>query len=334
MRTSVRQLALWAFVCLIGAAASGCRPSWLRQGPYRIGAASQYRVAPELVAVTNPQIERGAPRPILDGLGWVVGIPGKITLWDRRVDNHRISAETEDAIGTYLAANELTGVKVRINQYAPRDEWRRLRNNKSVGWGWRYSIGTFAWLGDTIFPGRVWGGDNYNPYTNTVNIYSDVPSLALHEGGHAKDFARRKHPGTYAAIYSFVPVAPLWHEGIATSDALNYLHDHGTLEEEREAYVMLYPAYGTYLGSSIGGFMPGYGTVAYAGGLVGGHLAGRAKAASLRAEDKPNIAGLGRPEIALSVPHEIKPQLESGDAEPTDLSPPVFLPEPASGLND
>lgn len=294
--------------------------------------------------MTQPQIERGQPRRILDGIGWVVGIPGKLTLWDRRVDNHRVSAATEETIGAYLAANELTAVKVRLNQYAPRDEWRRLRSNKAVAWGWRYSFGTFAWLGDTIFPGRVWGGDNYNPYTNTVNIYSDVPSLALHEGGHAKDFARRKYPGTYAAIYALVPVAPLWHEGIATRDALNYVHDHGTLAEEREAYVMLYPAYGTYLGNSIGGFIPGYGTAAYGIALVGGHIAGRAKASRIQADDKPNATHFADAPTEpayhtdLVPPGNYRRSAEVGKAdegllpstqEPADLSPPLFLPEPA-----
>lgn len=339
MPTQSRHLLLLVACCLV-AAAFGCR-----QGPYRIGAASQYRVAPELTAITHPQIERGKPRPVLDGVGWVIGIPGKITLWDRRVDNHRISPETEEALGTYLAANELTGVKVRLNQYAPRDEWRRLRANKSVSWGWRYSLGTVAWLGDTIFPGRVWGGDRYNAFTNTVNIYSDVPSIALHEGGHAKDFSRRKYPGTYAAVYTFVPVAPLWHEAIATRDVFNYLHDHGTLEEEREAYVMLYPAYSTYLGDSIGGFIPVYGTAVYAGALVGGHIAGRAKAASLRAEDKPNIASrIGTSDEPMfhtdlvprrtSDGEEFLPKHPATDelTEPADLSPPVFLPEPAGDL--
>lgn len=338
MPTSARQLALVAVVCTLASTASGCNRGWLRQGPYRIGAASQYRVAPELAALNETQIERGKPRKILDGVAWVVGIPGKITLWDRRVDNHQISPATEEAIGGYLAANELTAVKVRLNQYAPLDEWRRLRANKTVGWGWRYSLGTITWLSDAIFPGRVWGGDNYNPFTNTVNIYSDVPSLALHEGGHAKDFARRKHPGTYAAIYSLVPVAPLWHEGVATGDALNYLHDHGTLAEEQEAYVMLYPAYSTYIGNSIGGFVPGYGTVAYAGALVGGHIAGRAQAARLRADDKPNVAGrLGATDEPTfhtePVPRRTDESELASSAGPTDLSPPVFLPEP-TGAED
>lgn len=349
MHTFAHRLALLTLGCAALVAVSGCRRGVLSErltgkGPYRIGAASQYRVAPELASRNQPQIERGRPRRILDGVAWVVGIPGKITLWDRRVDNHRISPQTEEAIGTYLAANELTAVKVRLNQYAPLDEWRRLRANKTVGWGYRYTLGTITWLGDAIFPGRVWGGDNYNPFTNTVNIYSDVPALALHEGGHAKDFSGRKWPGTYAAIYSFVPVAPLWHEGIATRDALSYLHDHGTLEEEREAYVMLYPAYGTYVGNAIGGFIPGYGTAAYAVALVGGHMAGRARAAQLRADDKPNFASRIDateepvfhtdlvPRRATETDELSLPQSPASPTIPAtaDLSPPLFLPEPVS----
>ena len=48
------------------------------------------------------QIERGKPRPVIDGIGWVVGIPSKIILWDRRVDNHNISPETEAAVTQYV----------------------------------------------------------------------------------------------------------------------------------------------------------------------------------------------------------------------------------------
>ena len=53
----------------------------------------------------------------------------------------------------------------------------------------------------TAFPERIFaafpfigGGDHYNPYTNTINIYSDHRAIVLHEGGHAKDFARRRCP--------------------------------------------------------------------------------------------------------------------------------------------
>ncbi len=53
---------------------------------------------------------------MLDEVGWIVGIPSKIILWDRRVDDHDISPETAQAIADYLAVNELDTVKVRLNR--------------------------------------------------------------------------------------------------------------------------------------------------------------------------------------------------------------------------
>ena len=298
-------------VALVATSIASCA----RRQPYRLGSESQYYTADELRAVTKTQIERGSPRPLIDGLGWFVGIPGKITLWDRRIDNHKISATTESAVAQYLAANELSTVKVRLNQYAPRDEWRRLTHNKSVSWGWRYTFGTVSWLGYTLFPGRIWGGDNFNPYTNTISLFSDIPAIGLHEAGHAKDFARREFAGTYAAIYT-LPIVPLWHEAVATRDALDYLHDFGTLEERQEAYMLLYPAYGTYVGGAIGDWVPGYGFAAYAAAVVGGHAVGRVQAARLEP----------RQEISQSTPSELDwpgtpPEMPTMSGAKADSSP-------------
>jgi hypothetical protein len=251
---------------------SGCAAT-----PYRYGTAQLYRTSPELEPLTATQIERGRPVPFLDGLGWVIGIPNKILLWNSRIENHDVSPETEEAIAEYLAKNDLGTVKVRLNQYAPGDDWHRLVANKSVGWGWRYSLGTLSWLGETVFPGRVIGGDHYNPFTNTVHIYSDIPAVAVHEGGHAKDFARRRYKGTYAAVY-LLPVVPLWHEAKATNDALGYFQAEGDVCNELEAYRVLYPAYGTYVGSAVGDFVPGARFPLYLAGVAGGHVVGRVKA--------------------------------------------------------
>ena len=215
-----------AVLCL---AASGCVTA-----PYQYGAAARYHTSDRLAAITDTPVERGQRRPFIDGVGWVIGIPDKIVLWNRRIENHNISLETEQAIADYLARNDLTTVKVRLNQYAPGKDWQRLVANKSVGWGWRYTLGTASWLGETLFPGRLIGGDHYNPFTNTLHIYSDVPAVAIHAGGHAKDFARRRYKGTYAAIY-LLPVAPLWYEAIATNDALSYLRAEGSLSDEQAA---------------------------------------------------------------------------------------------------
>jgi hypothetical protein len=245
--------------------------------PYHYGAHTNYYESQELADITAQQIERGRPRRFIDGVGWVVGIPDKILLWNRRIENHNISDKTEQAVADYLTKNELTSVKVRLNQYAPGDDWKRLVANKSVGWGWKYTLGLGSWLGETIFPGRVIGGDHFNPFTNTLHIYSDVPAVAIHESGHAKDFARRYYKGTYAAGY-LLPVTPLWYEAVATRDAISYLREEGTVEDEQAADRVLYPAYGTYVGDSVSTFVPGLGTPLYLGGVLAGHVAGRVQA--------------------------------------------------------
>lgn len=248
---------------------------WLKPREIQV---NRVNVAPELVEATqDSQIERGKPRPVLDGLGWVFGIPSKIMLWDRRVDNHNVSAETEEAIRRYLDDNDLDHVKVAINQYDPLDDWRRLRANKTVGWGYRYTLGTLSVAGEAILPGRLIGGDHYNPFTGTIYLYSDVPAIALQKGGHAKDLARQNHPGTYA-FFAALPIVRLWPEAIATSDAIAYAEQHRNPDLEREGYRVLLPAYGTYVGGSLARFAPPVALPIYAGAVVAGHAVGRVEA--------------------------------------------------------
>lgn len=243
--------------------------------------ASQIFESPELYD-TQPQIQSGERRPVLDAIGWTIGIPSKLLLWNRRVDNHNISLETQAAIAEYLDANELHSVRVRLNQYRPGEDWRRLVKNKSVGAPWRYTLGAISVLGETVLPGRIIGGDHYNPFTNTVHIYSDIPAIALHEAAHAKDFARRKWKGSYAFAY-LIPTVPLYHESVASSDVIAYLESHGSQRQRADAARVLYPAYGTYIGSAAGNFLPKYGNPIYYGSVLAGHAAGRWEASRIEA---------------------------------------------------
>ncbi len=230
-----------------------------------------------LLLDSEPQIQRGEPRRIIDAAGWVWGIPSKLLLWNRRVENHKISVDTEAAVANYLYANQLSSVRVRLNQYRPGEDWSRLVRNKSVGAGWRYTFGAMSVLGETLIPGRVFGGDHFNPFTNTVHIYSDIPAIALHEGAHSKDFARRRWKGTYAAVY-LLPIVPLYHESIASRDVVAYLEAHGTRAEQAAAQRILLPAYGTYVGNAGGYGLPHYGLPIYYGSVLAGHAWGRYQA--------------------------------------------------------
>ncbi|MCU0720699.1 MAG: hypothetical protein MUC83_13405 [Pirellula sp.] len=235
----------------------------------------------DLTPDNEPIIERGQPRPIIDGFGWVWGIPSKIILWNRRAENHNISSETEQWLVDYMVENDLYDVKARLNQYRPFDDWRRLVRNKSVAWPWRYTFGVVATAGETIFPGRLFGGDHYNPYTATIHLYSDIPSIALHEAGHAKDFSNREYPGTYAALYT-LPIVPLYHERVATNDVLAYVGERGDLSLQQESRHVLYPAYGTYAGSAAGSAISQWSAPLYVAGLLVGHAAGRYEAQQLQ----------------------------------------------------
>ncbi len=222
------------------------------------------------VDINTVDIETGKRAPVIDGVGWVLGIPRKILLWDRRADNHEVSASTVDEVAQYIDDRQLHDVKVRINQYDPGGEWRRLAANKRVGAGWRYTFGAFSTLGYTLLPGRLFGQDRYNPYTNTLSVYSDAPALALAEAAYAKDVHGRSLPGTYATAQG-LPLVAMWHETLATGEVLDYVAIHGSNDEQAQVKRQLYARYGMELGGVISGVVPDGGGLFPVLGAAGGH---------------------------------------------------------------
>ena len=216
------------------------------------------------------EVEYGRPRALVDGAGWVVGIPRKLLLWDRRVDNHDVSRDTVRAITDYLAHRGCPSVKVRVNQYDPCGEWRRLVSNRRVGPGWRYSLGVLRHLRYTLLPGRLFGGDEYNPYTDTLSLYSDASAIGLAEAAYAHDVHGRNHPGFYTASQS-LPLVAMWHESLATNEVLTYVAIHGDAAQIAETRRLLYARYGLVLGGELGSVLPDGSTIFQVVGAVTGH---------------------------------------------------------------
>ena len=234
-------------------------------------------------SVSDIEVVQGQPNKLVDGIGWALGIPRRIMLWDRRVDNHKVQPETMAEVATYAKVNELNGLCVRVNQYDPLGEWKRLAKNDHISPGWRYTVGALGLVGYTLIPGRIIGVDNYNPYTNSVYVYSDVPALAMEAAAYAKDVKHRDLPGTYAAV-NHLPIVSLWHETINTQDTLNYLQTHGTYDEQREGLAILYPNYGASVGGTVGSLF-GITGVFEIGGAVIGHVSGWHKALDVNPND-------------------------------------------------
>ena len=223
-------------------------------------------------------VSRGEPIAPIDFFGNIFGLFSKVLLLNWKVDNHAISQETEAHLNRYVdSPNSMTeGTHFSLNEYAPGRALHRLMTNRKVAWPYRLLIGLpLTLLSDVVIPGRLFAGflnpgDSYNPYTDTVSLYSDLPSIVLHEAGHAHDTNQRRYKGTYATI-RLLPLVDLYQEFQATDEAIRYLTETGDRKEELASYKILYPAYGSYLGSY---FFPPIGTL---GGVVIGHVVGRAK---------------------------------------------------------
>lgn len=265
------------FICLLF---SGCASR-----PYEFGT-GEYGGDNSDSPYMQDQVIVGAPSKFLDASDWIW--PGswlaKLFLWNKNIDSHTVSDETIDSMMEYMEKNDLGDVQVLVNTYKPGNQWSRLFKNREIRAGWRYTFGLLSTALYTLMPGRFFGGDHYNPYTNTINIYSDDVAIALHEAAHAKDLNSRKYKGLHSALY-VLPGAPLYYEAVATSDVLSYLEHECRHDEQKRAYRVLHPAYGTYVG---GLFLrqTGLGFL----GVIPGHISGAI--ASLGVKDKGDNCAL------------------------------------------
>lgn len=252
----------------------GCAATPYRQGRFRDAVASDEPI-PEVVFVY------GKPHKFLDGAAWVVGLPSRILPFHPKVNNHTISPETEEKLQAYLQDNDLTDVLVRVNQYDPAGEWRRLRENTRMAPGWKYSFGAGTLAAYTLLPGRVLGGDMYNPFTNSLYVNSDVAALLITEAAYAKDVHSQSMPGAYAA-FNEVPVLTLWRYSKAVNETVAYALHENDWELERETYRTVYPIMGVQ--AALGGrtaaswatVMPTITVpIIMVGGAVAGHTVGQ-----------------------------------------------------------
>ncbi len=238
----------------------------------------------------NPQFEEGEPYWLLDFLGNVFGSLTKLILWNRKMNSHSISEETKKYLMDYIRENNLKDVKVRFNQYSPWSDLKQLWKSDTVHPVLKYTLGFANWFLSTLFPERLFagfifgGGDHYNPYTNTINIYSDLPSVVLHEGGHSKDFAMRKYKSLYSLGYSIPFLGALYPEARASDDALRYLRHKCDKKNELLAYRTLYPAYSTY---ATGSLLGSAGQYLGLFSSIPGHITGYRKEKRVEKEEIP-----------------------------------------------
>ncbi|RPI87230.1 MAG: hypothetical protein EHM42_05365 [Planctomycetaceae bacterium] len=320
-----RRLCARGLLCLCACLSLACNSN-----PYQYGKFYPAGVEPPPLVV-----EHGGPSERLDKLRHIVQFPARLFSFGREHNAEEMARQTEDQVIEYLEQNDLYDVYVAVNQYEPKDQWRRLRENDRIAPGWRYSVGALSVVGYFLLPGRVFGRDSYNPYTNTLSINSSDPTRALFEAAYAKDLHYQKYPGNYAAMSS-MPVLSMVHQTRAASDVVGYLQTQEEWELEKRAYPRLYAQIGARSAKIAGPFVPGLaGPVLGLGGSIVGHAAGRIVAGKrdkeielVKAEREQNAAILaelrGEDDIEL-----VDGVSETGDAASGHVDQTPYFAEPA-----
>lgn len=220
-------------------------------------------------------ISRGKPIEVIDTLGNIMSISNKLLLMSMDIDSHNISQRNERLACEFIRYHGLYNVKVRLNEYSPINEISRFIGNHKVSAIIQCIIGWPMYISYNINIGRIFGGDYYNPNSDTVNIYSNHSAIILHELGHAVDFSKRELPGLYQ-LMRFIPFFALYQEYVASKYAIEFLRKKKYYEDELSAYKILYPAYSTYVFGAIYEFLPSVIFVwLYVPVIILGHIIGR-----------------------------------------------------------
>lgn len=210
----------------------------------------RYGISNETLATNLPQnpnvISVGGEHPNIDRLEKVVQYPRNVfRKWFPSKDPFEqlpIEERREIAVAAasnYLDNNSLKGVFIDVREYDPGQQWRRLVDNDRVSPIWKYTLGSAYHLGYSILPGRAFGYDRYDPFTNTLSINSARPSNTLFTAGYVKKIYGQRYPGTYVAA-NFLPIMPLIRDTSIANDVLTYSHVQQEWRLKQELYPMVY----------------------------------------------------------------------------------------------
>ena len=133
-------------------------------------------------------------------------------------------------------------------------------------------MGSLTIVGYSLLPGRVFGTDTYNPFTDTLSINSRNPPRALFEAARAKALRGEQFVGS-SVVLSSLPVIRSVADVRQASDVLSYLRAEEQWQLETAAYPQLYAEVGKEAIGLAGWFIP----VSVGPGLgIGGRLLGSA----------------------------------------------------------
>lgn len=238
---------------------SGCVSDTYRYGISRKESLTRLPSTPNAIVV-------GGHHPNIDAIERTVQYPGKvIRKWfpsknpEAQVARDVRQLQAVQSASDYLDDNGLNGVNIDVREYNPKAQWNRLKSNTRIAPLWKYTGGTLYHLGYCVFPGRAFGFDHYNGFTNTLSINSLSSASAVFQAGYVKKIYAQRYPGTFIAT-TFMPIVPIISDSSVSSDVLSYARASVDWKLEKELYPQAYGRLGAGVVSTGASFVPG-GTV-------------------------------------------------------------------------
>jgi hypothetical protein len=173
-----------------------------------------------------------------------------------QADPETLRLKTVQSAIDYLDDNGLQGVYVDVREYNPREQWNRLRGNTRIAPLWKYTGGTLHHVSYCLLPGRAFGRDSYNGFTNTLSVNSTSPANSVLHAGYVKKLYNQRYPGLYMAA-NWLPIVPLVRDCSVSSDVLTYARVKGDWSLERELLPKAYGKVGSETVSQATSLIPG-----------------------------------------------------------------------------
>ena len=223
---------------------------------------SRQELLPRLPLTPN-RITVGGKHPNIDAIEQTVRYPGKVFQeWfpsndpDEQVPMDVRQLKVVQSASDYLDENGLKGVYIDVREYNPREQWNRLRSNTRVSPFWKYTGGTLYHAVYCVLPGRAFGYDQFNGFTNTLSINSLSSPSAVFQAGYVKKIYDQRYPGTYIAM-NWLPIFPLFRDTSISNDVLTYARARQDWKLEKNLYPQVYGRLGGDVVSQATTLIPG-----------------------------------------------------------------------------
>jgi len=223
-------------------------------------------------------LEYALDDPLSRAVSYIGNLPAKAILLSMDVGNYP-REETQDYVRDYVQNSGLEDVTVRQGHSSVLEDVGRLFSDERLK--------DISLMGRILFgiPTTLIGGliakltraDYYNPFTKTAHIYSDIPAIALHELGHAKDFQEKGWPTLYALAGNLSPIH-FYQEFKASKIADESLRGN----DKRQTGRYLVPAFATHV-SPLVESLSGMAAIPF---ILGAHVLGNLYNALFRRKSK------------------------------------------------